>query len=124
MGITMKNSLAISRWNGSAVAALDRDLELAVIDATGVVLLCRHVLRGWVNAGTNQPVSMRPMHWRELDSVIELPTLPLERHMFCLFLGQQPLNRRALLWIRRRLKPHLGVRDICLGELFGHWSTA
>ena len=33
----------------------------------------------------------------EVDSVIEFLTLPLERHMLCLFLAQQPLNCRALL---------------------------
>jgi hypothetical protein len=59
-------------WQLVASAPFDRDLELAVIDVTGIYTLvfpCRRVLRGWINATTNEPVIVRPTHWREWKAV-------------------------------------------------------
>jgi len=60
-------------WEPTATAPFDRDLELAVIDASGIHLLvfpCRRVLRGWINAATKQPVAVRPTHWRAWDDAV------------------------------------------------------
>jgi len=56
-------------WQPIATPApIDRDLELAVIDGEGphaLVFPCRRVLNGWINAGTREPLDVRPTHWRE-----------------------------------------------------------
>jgi hypothetical protein len=57
-------------WQAISTAPFDRDLQLAVIDARGIhalVFPCRRVLHGWVNAGTQETVLVRPTHWREWD---------------------------------------------------------
>jgi hypothetical protein len=49
----------------------DRYLELAVIDGGGthrVASPCRRVLRGWIEASTNEPVIIQPTHWREWNN--------------------------------------------------------
>jgi hypothetical protein len=54
-------------WQPIITAPFDGDLELAVIDAGGphaLVFPCRRVLRGWIKAGTMQPIDVRPTHWR------------------------------------------------------------
>jgi hypothetical protein len=60
-------------WWAIASAPFDRDLELAVIEASGMhtlVFPCRRVLRGWVDARTNLPVHVHPTHWREWDDSV------------------------------------------------------
>ena len=60
-------------WRTIASAPFDRDLELAVIDASGqhaLVFPCRRVLRGWVKAKTHSPVDVNPTHWREWDDPV------------------------------------------------------
>jgi hypothetical protein len=60
-------------WQVISIAPFDRNLELAVIDNSGIhtlVFPCRHVLRGWIKAGTNEPVNVRPTHWREWDDSV------------------------------------------------------
>jgi len=60
-------------WQTIASAPFDHDLELAVLDARGIhslVFPCRRVLRGWVNARTQTPVTIFPTHWREWDGSI------------------------------------------------------
>ena len=49
-------------------APFDRDLELAVIEASGIHSLafaCRRVLGGWINATTRERILVYPTHWRE-----------------------------------------------------------
>jgi hypothetical protein len=62
--------------------AVGRDLQLAVIDASGMhalVFPCRRVLHGWVNA-ENVSVFVRPTHWREwLDAVSPSLARPASR---------------------------------------------
>jgi len=54
-------------WNPIATAPFDRDLELAVIDASGahsLVFPCRRDLGGWINAQTKSRIAVQPTHWR------------------------------------------------------------
>ena len=60
-------------WRAIASAPFGRDLELAVIEASGIHALifpCRRVLRGWVEAETTAPVDVHPTHWREWDASV------------------------------------------------------
>ena len=60
-------------WQSISTAPFDRDLQLAVIHVGSVYALvfpCRRVLRGWVKTGTNEPVVVRPTHWREWDDAV------------------------------------------------------
>jgi hypothetical protein len=60
-------------WQYITIAPFDRDLQLAVIDTGGIhalVFPCRRVLRGWINAKTNEPVQVYPTHWREWDDAV------------------------------------------------------
>jgi hypothetical protein len=55
-------------WQAIATAPLDRDLELAVIENSGIhalVFPCRRIMGGWINATTRKRVSVDPTHWRE-----------------------------------------------------------
>jgi hypothetical protein len=55
-------------WQPIVNAPFDRDLELAVIDYDGthaLVFPCRRILNGWLKAGTQQLIIVRPTHWRE-----------------------------------------------------------
>jgi hypothetical protein len=61
-------------WQTITTAPFDRDLELAVIDSTGVhalVFPCRRVLRGWMKAQTGSSVDVHPTHWREWAGPVE-----------------------------------------------------
>jgi hypothetical protein len=69
-------------WQPISSAPFDRDLELAVIDATGIhalVFQCRRVLRGWLNAKTSASVQVHPTHWRYCDNAVS----PVCRHDVC-----------------------------------------
>jgi hypothetical protein len=55
-------------WHPVFTAPFDRDLELAVIDDTGVRAIafpCRRVLGGWIKAESKKWIEARPTHWRE-----------------------------------------------------------
>src|SRR5262249_60473383 len=55
-------------WHDIANAPFDRDLELAVIDVSGVraiAFACRRVVCGWIKTGNQRRVDLRPPHWRE-----------------------------------------------------------
>jgi len=55
-------------WHDIANAPFDRDLELAVIDVSGVraiAFACRRVVGGWIKAETQRRIDLRPTHWRE-----------------------------------------------------------
>jgi len=55
-------------WHRVSTAPFDCDLELAVIDATGirtVAFPCRRVLGGWIKAESKRSIKLRPTHWRE-----------------------------------------------------------
>lgn len=57
-----------TEWQRAASAPFDRVLELAVIGAAGIDTLafpCRRLLKGWVAAKTDEPLDVRPTHWRE-----------------------------------------------------------
>jgi hypothetical protein len=57
-------------WQPISTAPYDRDIELCVIDKTGVhavVFPCRRTGDGWTNAATNKIVEVRPTHWRQWD---------------------------------------------------------
>jgi hypothetical protein len=54
-------------WHEISKAPFDRDLELAIIDATGVhavVFPCRRELGAWIKAETKTRIEVRPTHWR------------------------------------------------------------
>ena len=58
-------------WQPISSAPLNRDIELAVIDETGVHILifpCQQVLCGWINAKLGTRVDIRPTHWRDLQN--------------------------------------------------------
>ena len=55
-------------WQPVTTVPLDRDLELAVLDADGEHTLafpCRRTTSGWIDAITKRPLDFRPTHWRE-----------------------------------------------------------
>ena len=55
-------------WEPISTAPYDRDIELAVIDRNGehtLVIPCRRIPDGWVNAVTKRRVEVQPTHWRE-----------------------------------------------------------
>ncbi len=55
-------------WKPIATAPFDRDLELAVIERSGIhslVFACRRIVGGWVNATTRERVPVHPTHWRD-----------------------------------------------------------
>jgi hypothetical protein len=56
-------------WKPIDTAPFDRDVELAVIDSSGVHALafpCRRVFGGWVNAQTKKRLYyLLPTHWRD-----------------------------------------------------------
>jgi hypothetical protein len=56
-------------WKTIDTAPFDRDVELAVIDGSGVHALtfhCRRVFGGWVNAQTKKRLYyLLPTHWRD-----------------------------------------------------------
>jgi len=57
-------------WQPIATAPFDRDIELAVIDREGphtLVFPCRRILHGWVNAQTQEQITVWPTHWRPWD---------------------------------------------------------
>jgi hypothetical protein len=56
-------------WKPIDTAPFDRDVELAVIDGSGVHALtftCRRVYGGWINAQTKRRLYfLLPTHWRD-----------------------------------------------------------
>jgi hypothetical protein len=56
-------------WKPIDTAPFDRDVELAVIDGSGVHALtfaCRRVFGGWINAQTKKRLYyLLPSHWRD-----------------------------------------------------------
>lgn len=51
----------------TAPAPFDSDLQLGVIeggDIHALVFPCRRVVSGWINAATQQRVTVNPTHWR------------------------------------------------------------
>jgi hypothetical protein len=54
-------------WQPISTAPFERDLELAVIDESGVhslVFPCRRAIVGWVNSQTGSHVPVNPTHWQ------------------------------------------------------------
>ncbi|MGB9050771.1 MAG: hypothetical protein WCC54_00315 [Pseudolabrys sp.] len=51
-----------------SAAPFNRDLELAVIDASGehtILVPCRRVVGGWIKATTERRIDFHPTHWRQ-----------------------------------------------------------
>lgn len=60
-------------WQRATVAPFDRVLELAVMSAAGIDTIdfpCRRVLKGWIAAGSGEPLDVQPTHWREWRSEV------------------------------------------------------
>jgi hypothetical protein len=59
-------------WKPIDTAPFDRDVELAVIDGSGVHALtfpCRRVFSGWVNAESKRRLYyLLPTHWRDYSA--------------------------------------------------------
>ena len=66
-------------WKSIDTAPFNREVELAVIDGSGVHALtftCRRVFGGWINARTNKRLYyLLPTHWRD-QSVGLTPEAP------------------------------------------------
>jgi len=57
-------------WKDISSAPRDRIIRLAVIDSEGLhalIVPCRRIGDGWVNAQNGVRVDVRPTHWREWD---------------------------------------------------------
>lgn len=55
-------------WKPANSAPFDRELQLAIIDSSGVhslIFPCRRILHGWINARTKKSIDLCPTHWRE-----------------------------------------------------------
>jgi hypothetical protein len=55
-------------WYPVLTAPFDRDLEIAIVDDTGVCAIlfpCRRILGGWIKAESKRWINVRPTHWRE-----------------------------------------------------------
>ena len=54
-------------WKPISTAPYFSDLELAVIekdDARAVAFPCRRVVGGWIASETEEPIKVKPTHWR------------------------------------------------------------
>ena len=77
---------SFSRWQPISIAPFDRDLELAIIDSSGVntfFLPCCRILGGWRDAKTKRWIEVKPTHWREwviAPSIAPLGRQPLDSH--------------------------------------------
>jgi hypothetical protein len=63
-------------WTPIATAPFDRNIELAVIDRSGIhtlVFACRRVPGGWMKTETEQMIAVSPTHWREWTDPPETP---------------------------------------------------
>lgn len=84
---------SFSIWQPISIAPFDRDLELAIIDNSGVntfFLPCCRVLGGWRDAKTKRRIEVEPTHWREwviVPSITPLDRQPLDSH---------PINRQIV----------------------------
>ncbi len=60
----------MDEWQPIAAAPFHAEVQLAVVNRDGIHMLvfpCRRILRGWINARTDQPVDVHPTHWRKWD---------------------------------------------------------
>jgi hypothetical protein len=56
-----------SVWEDISIAPFDHEIEVAVVEGDSLhalVFACRRILCGWINAQTNQRVTINPTHWR------------------------------------------------------------
>jgi hypothetical protein len=54
-------------WHPVSTAPFDHDLELAIIDSSGVHAIpvpCRRILGGWM-VGNKTRIDVCPTHWRD-----------------------------------------------------------
>jgi hypothetical protein len=57
-------------WRPIYAAPCGRDLEVAVIDGSGVhvfALPCCRILGHWCDTQTKRPIEVEPTHWREFE---------------------------------------------------------
>ena len=63
--------MAIMEWKPMNTVPLERDVEIAATDSTGmhaVACLCRLTERGWIAAESKRRLYwVRPTHWRDLS---------------------------------------------------------
>lgn len=55
-------------WHLISSAPFGRDLQLAVIDDSGIhslVFPCRRTLTGWISSETSDRIEISPTHWRD-----------------------------------------------------------
>jgi hypothetical protein len=55
-------------WHPKSTAPFDCDLELAIIDESGVHAVtfpCRRILGGWIKAESKRWLNFCPTHWRK-----------------------------------------------------------
>lgn len=82
--------MAAMEWKPIDTAPIDRDVEIAVSDSTGmhaVACPCRLTERGWIVAEDKRRLYwVRPTHWRDLSANEPTETSPEpERGMAALF---------------------------------------
>ena len=59
-----------SVWIPVHGAPLDRDVELGIVSANGIDIVgypCRRTDIGWIGTVANEPISLRPTHWRNWE---------------------------------------------------------
>lgn len=69
-GHSTKPDSQMDAWQPVITAPRDRDLEVAVIEEGNVhalIVKCRRMPFGWINAVTGKRIDVRPTHWREWD---------------------------------------------------------
>jgi hypothetical protein len=69
-------------WHPVSTAPFDCDLELAIVDDSGVRTLafpCRRVLGGWIKAEGERWIEFHPTHWREWTTKNSFST-PITKH--------------------------------------------
>ena len=55
-------------WKPISDAPFGRDLEVAVVEGVDthvLIICCRRVGDGWINAATGRRIDVNPTHWRE-----------------------------------------------------------
>jgi hypothetical protein len=55
-------------WQPVSSVPLERDIEVAVVeggDIHALVVCCRRVPDGWINAATGRRIDVNPTHWRK-----------------------------------------------------------
>jgi len=57
-------------WRPVSSVPLGRDVEVAVLEGSDIhalIIRCRRVPDGWINAATGRQIDVNPTHWREWE---------------------------------------------------------